>query len=65
MKKRRILKDWVAQILLLILCANVTILFGIDEIINIGYTMLFLFTSLLIDFIIYKVLVKYSRVFED
>ena len=64
MKKRRILKDWVAQVLLLILCANLTILFGIDEIINIGYTILFLFTSLLIDFILYKVLKKYSRVLE-
>lgn len=65
MKKRRILKDWVAQILLLILCANITILFSIDEIINIGYTTLFLFTSLLIDLVLYKILKKYSRVFEN
>lgn len=62
--KKRVLKEWVQQVLLIIFIGSISFIACIDEIINIWYTGLLIFVIGLLDFIIYKILKKYSDVFE-
>lgn len=62
--KKRVLKKWVQQVLLIIFIGSISFIACIDEIINIWYTGLLIFAIGLLDFIIYKILKKYSDVFE-